>query len=136
MSCLVLPMPGHPSAGSLRPALTQSRKGKGNVSQPLALVWPGPPGTAETPAALWISCHQSELDVTCTGGAATEQHKDNEGWGHSTGWVLLCAWGSRAELFRQDDQPRAQPQDTHDRQGPLGATGCRAAAQWGTTADS
>lgn len=58
MPCLVLPIPGHPSASSLRPTLTQSRKGKGNMSQPVALIRLGPPGTAETLAALWISCHQ------------------------------------------------------------------------------
>lgn len=58
MSCMVLPVPDHPSAGSLRPTLTQSREGMGNVAQPMALVLLGPPGTVETPAALWISCHQ------------------------------------------------------------------------------
>lgn len=40
---------------SWRPTLTQARKGKGNVSRTMALVRPGPSGTAETLAALRIN---------------------------------------------------------------------------------
>lgn len=108
MSCLVLPVPDHPSAGSLRPTLTQSRKGKGNVSRAMALVRLGPAGTAETPNALWISCHQQRWTSPAVGELPTG--KDSEGWGHSTGWVLLCAQGSRVELSGRMTSPGS---DTH-----------------------
>lgn len=97
----------------------------------MALVRLGPPGTAEPTAALWISCH-SRAELYLHWGAATEQDKDNEGWGHSPGQELLCARGSRAELSRQDDQSWAAPEHspgTHTT--PLGA-----AARGGMTADS
>lgn len=65
MSCLVLPVPDHPSASSLRPTLTQSRKGKGNVCPwPLSgsahLALPSP----QLPFGSAVTAEQSS---TCTG---------------------------------------------------------------------